>query len=373
MDAQRRMENLRKLEQLKQHLLELEKQYEKGKPLVNLVDNMVKLGSLYRGGPAADRLEFNQLQQEKRLLAEERRDWNRLSPNHLKLQAKVQQLYQLDRLLHEESETLHVLQQDKEKIEKALGSLRCRLNVAAPHDPRELENARRQQLLLENELSKVHHMLAHNSKKLEETVAGNARLEQELLVLRQKLQQSRQSQPDVPRILGTRSPQPFQTGSGAALEAELHRVQQLVGDLQRQRHELSAQVRNLTDRSRTLTQMTQQAGRAQALSPAPTHQQSHRKPRGAHVSWRETDLDTMQTIDHGADRSGHTTPTPPYADAERPPPPPEYNTYYSVSGAQSLGHNSQDLPQRLTLPLTQTTAPDDHQYNSGKSNLFLSN
>lgn len=308
MDAQRRLENLKKLEQLKQHLLELEKQYEKGKPLVNLVDNMVKLGSLYRGGPAADRLEFNQLQQEKRLLAEERRDWNRLSPNHLKLQAKVQQLYQLDRLLHEESETLHVLQQDKEKIERALGSLRCRLNVAAPADPRELEHARRQQLLLENELSKVHRMLAHNSRKLEETVAGNARLEQELLVLRQKLQESRE-----PRM-GTRSPQPHRLGPtdglpcAAGLEAELHRVQQLVGDLQRQRHELSLQVKHLTDRSRTLTQLTQQAGHTRTLSPSLSGDRTHgsqgkSKTRGAHLSWRETDLDTMQTVDHGADRS----------------------------------------------------------------------
>lgn len=70
-------------------------QYEKGKPLVNLVDNMVKLGSLYRVGaplPQAsgpllrDRLEFNHQVQERRLLAEERRDWDRLSPDHNQLQ-----------------------------------------------------------------------------------------------------------------------------------------------------------------------------------------------------------------------------------------------------------------------------------------------
>lgn len=40
----------------------------------------------------------------------------------------------------------------------------------------------------------------------------------------------------------------------AALEAELRRVQQLVGDLQRQRHELSAQVKQLTEKSDTLVQ-----------------------------------------------------------------------------------------------------------------------
>lgn len=145
-------------------------QYEKGKPLVNLVDNMVKLGSLYRNPSdqhyninVRDRLEFNQQIQEQRLLAEERRDWNRLSPNHMQLQTKVQQLYHLDRLLQEESGTLQCLQHDKEKIERALGGLRLRLNKCHK-DPTEIEQARKQQMHLENELSRVHYMLAQNSK-----------------------------------------------------------------------------------------------------------------------------------------------------------------------------------------------------------------
>lgn len=173
-------------------------QYEKDKPLVNLVDNMVKLGSLYRSSNdrnltphIRDRLEFNQQIQERRLLAEERRDWNRLNPNNFQLQEKVQQLYQLDRLIQEESGTLQNLQQDKEDIERALGGLRHKLHKGF-NDPAEIELARKQQASLENELSRVHLMLAQNSKKLEETVTGNARLEQELLVLKQKLQLSRQ-------------------------------------------------------------------------------------------------------------------------------------------------------------------------------------
>lgn len=68
---------------------------------------MVKLGSLYNRNTSngsssvaasrndlfqenmknhRDRLEFNQRVQEQRLLAEERRDWNRLSPDHGQLQ-----------------------------------------------------------------------------------------------------------------------------------------------------------------------------------------------------------------------------------------------------------------------------------------------
>lgn len=75
--------------------MDLEKQYEKSKPLVNLVDNMVKLGGLYRNGQSEyrkdgetvtlDRYEFNQRMQEKKFLQEERKQWDRVSPNHLEL------------------------------------------------------------------------------------------------------------------------------------------------------------------------------------------------------------------------------------------------------------------------------------------------
>lgn len=75
-------------------------QYKKGKPLVNLVDNMVKLGSLYRTGPPnrynqlmdyplKAKLEFNDRMQEQRLLAEEREEWERVSPDHSQLQVNI--------------------------------------------------------------------------------------------------------------------------------------------------------------------------------------------------------------------------------------------------------------------------------------------
>lgn len=81
------------MDYLKQHLLDLERQYEKSKPLVNLVDNMVKLGSLYRNDANArvqpatlDRMEFNQRMQERQMLQEEQQQWDRLSPNQAELQ-----------------------------------------------------------------------------------------------------------------------------------------------------------------------------------------------------------------------------------------------------------------------------------------------
>jgi len=86
-------------------------------------------------------------------------------------------------------------------------------------------------------------------------VAENARLEQELVVLRQKLQASRQgSETHHQWSAVALVPDSVSCGTTAALEAELQRVQQLVGDLQRQRQELSIQVRHLTEKSHTLVQ-----------------------------------------------------------------------------------------------------------------------
>jgi hypothetical protein len=86
-------------------------------------------------------------------------------------------------------------------------------------------------------------------------VAENARLEQELVVLRQKLQASRRgSEPHHQWSAVTFVPDSVSTGTTAALEAELRRVQQLVGDLQRQRQELSLQVQHLTEKSHSLVQ-----------------------------------------------------------------------------------------------------------------------
>lgn len=110
---------------------------------------------------------------------------------------------------------------------------------------------------------------------MEETVAANARLESELVVLRQKLQSSRRL-PDI----GAGGP------TVATLEAELKRVQLLVGDLQRQREDLSIQVRQLTEKSNTLSmQMNNDENEIRG------------KKRPANDTWVETDLDNITQED----------------------------------------------------------------------------
>lgn len=98
-------------------------------------------------------------------------------------------------------------------------------------------------------------------------MAENARLEQDLVVLRQKLQASRRYAGNITRDTSSTT---------APLEAELRRVQQLVGDLQRQRKELSIQVRQLTEKSHSLVQQ---------IRPQP----SHGKPSN-------TKYDTLQSV-----------------------------------------------------------------------------
>ena len=78
----------------------------------------------------------------------------------------MQQLYHFDQLLQEESGTLQNLQRDKEELERALGGIRARIKDTNGTSMA-VEAARKQQHLLERELSRVHYLLAENSKVVE--------------------------------------------------------------------------------------------------------------------------------------------------------------------------------------------------------------
>ncbi|XP_069361835.1 uncharacterized protein kmr isoform X5 [Maniola hyperantus] len=270
--AMEREESLQRLEQLKTQLMELENHYEKSKPLVQLVDNMVKLGSLYnRPGSTIERLERNQRLRQK-VLAEhavEQQRWleSAAAGKPLETEAarvRVAELWALEQELADEAAILQGLKTDKDAIDSLLTGVRSKLDSVNV-------GTRAQPSGLEAELARVHAMLAHNSKKLEQTVADNARLERELHHLRRALRAQRaniHAQPSHPT---------------AMLEDEVTRVQQLVSALQRQRQELSRAVRHLTQQSHAL-QITHDS------MPGKRHPMS---------SWQETNLDTGHTIDHG--------------------------------------------------------------------------
>ncbi|XP_059482898.1 uncharacterized protein LOC132201047 isoform X3 [Neocloeon triangulifer] len=371
LDAARRAEHLRRLEDLKRHLQEIEKQYEKGKPLVNLVDNMVKLGSMYRGSsinslprnsaitpPPMQRYDFNLHDQ--RLMADDRRDWNRLSPpEHAELQAKMQQFYHMERQLQEQTLILQNLQQDKTLLQRALGGLRHKL---ATSTGAEADRFIHQQRLLEREFSRVRHLLAMHSKKMEDIVVDNARIEHDIMMLRQKqMQASRMMERSAtPTMM-------VQGTSAAALELELRRVQTLVGDLQRQRHDLSAQ---LTEKRHSLTQTPELRGKIRSsTSPnnSPASLPSTPRLRRPSSSWLETDLDSMHTEDLGINTDSPLSPltdprAPLYVNTEimdyspngkdpitpddlSPPPPPAPEDPSLYNGSATTYYEPQDISE----------------------------
>ncbi|XP_076055602.1 uncharacterized protein LOC143033881 isoform X3 [Oratosquilla oratoria] len=303
LDVEHRQEHLGRLAAINHRLHDLDKQYEMGKPLINLVDNMVKLGSLYRGGdgrfshydqarhPAHqqisghDTLQFSRRMQERRIVAEDRREYELATPEQTDLEAKVMQLYKLDTMLHEESLTIQKLQRKKEMLENALLTLNTKSQHGANEGPVEVERRTKQRRNLEREISRLRTHLAASARKLEETAAENSRLEHEMMMLRQKIQ--------LTMARNAQRESMHSSLEARQIEAEMLRVQALLEDLQRRRLELSEQVQRLT---------TSQAGGdlrpsptgVVGAAPIPTRRRSH-------STWLETDLDRMITRDHGLD------------------------------------------------------------------------
>lgn len=92
-----RLELMGRMEVLREEVNKMEQQYEKTKPLVNLVDNMVKLGSLYRAGSmqwdsnsmssgmTLQRLRVNQKELERQLQLDDQKQWNKFDPTQIEL------------------------------------------------------------------------------------------------------------------------------------------------------------------------------------------------------------------------------------------------------------------------------------------------
>lgn len=96
-----RLELMGRQEVLREEVNKMEQQYEKTKPLMNLVDNMVKLGSLYRAGSMQwdtnsmnsgmnlQRLRVNQKELERRLQMDDQKQWNKFDSNQIELQVSA--------------------------------------------------------------------------------------------------------------------------------------------------------------------------------------------------------------------------------------------------------------------------------------------
>ncbi|CAG0896530.1 unnamed protein product [Darwinula stevensoni] len=288
---------------LADQLNELQTQYEIQRPLIHLVDNMVKLGSIYgEGGQGGrmrapeeiqEKLDFNHWIQERRMVAQDRKQWEKESPDQQELEAKIEQLYHLEVILRREAKVLQTLQKDKELLEGALQSVRLKLQQLGNSNPQEMEKLQRQQQQLERELGHVRSQLLQSSKKLEEAETENSRLEHELMVLRQKV------------LLALKHATSLQAHNLATqqLESELMRVQQLTRDLQRRRMELSKQVQQLTERCETSGSTLPKPTAQVRPSPSGVAGAAPIPARRKHSDvWLETDLDSAVSMDRGVDR-----------------------------------------------------------------------
>lgn len=168
-----------RLDRLSKQVVKLERQYEKKRPLINLLDNMVKLGALYknRSKPtrrsqtfleaqiqSRDQLQFIRDTQERNQLKEEMQYWNGVTPNQHDLQDKVNKLYSLEQVIQNDSNALHDFQKNKINIKGQLDVLNGGGPLNKYAAPAQLLEHNVKKERLEQELSGVHDHMATKSR-----------------------------------------------------------------------------------------------------------------------------------------------------------------------------------------------------------------
>lgn len=124
-----------------------------------------------------------------------------------------------------------------------------------------------------------------SQQNLEITVSQNSKLEKELLILRQKWQESRDRKNNSLN-LSTQNHQNDGLRIVDAFESELKKVRESVGDMKRQREELSMAVSQLT--------LDSQQPKCQAKVSKNVHHQNVYPSKYIEANWTETDIDSTQ-------------------------------------------------------------------------------
>ncbi|XP_053383532.1 uncharacterized protein LOC123535830 isoform X2 [Mercenaria mercenaria] len=302
-DGEKELQHRRYMD-LKHKLEEVEKKLEVYKPLVNLVCNMVTMGSLYGGdnlmlateyrkhllspeqySPPKKMLEFSRKHQEDRVIQEIEEDVKHLTQERADLEEKLNRLYDLDKVIQDQSFQVTSLKEDREMLERALGGL---LKKQDQHctNPRELDKLIQQQKTVEKELSRVLQQLAEASKELEETTAENNKLEHEVALLRSKVHGNVSRSKSAPSL----SSESLRTKM--KMEKDLAKVKNIMAGLSQEGARLQEMMSTLRKpKSATDPQSpTFQKGRLPG-----TDQRDGKKSDGS--TYYETDLDNGQSKD----------------------------------------------------------------------------
>ncbi|XP_022242194.1 uncharacterized protein LOC106459913 isoform X2 [Limulus polyphemus] len=300
---------------LYEELEDLQEQYELLRPLINLVENLVKLGTLSgaterksaslsrleRVGiekyiPSEKMLEFAHHLQERQKLRGEIEGVEMITIDSEGLEEKLSRLYQLDCLVQEESSHFASLQNDKEMLEQALNTVQEKLNERNWDSPVEMEKLRKQQRLIEKELSHIRSLLSQSAMRLEERTSEVCKVEHKILVLRQKIQHA---------LTASHRRKEMSSISKADLETELLRVQNFLESLSKRRQEISNVIETLKIKSKhkqlpSIQKVREGASGVIGSATLPPK----RKHRSAYM---ETDLDSSSSHELGVMRKPETT------------------------------------------------------------------
>ncbi|XP_074660851.1 uncharacterized protein LOC141913271 isoform X2 [Tubulanus polymorphus] len=276
----------------KAQINDLDNQIEVQKPLVNLLDNLVKMGSLYNGQtdmllsqykthmlspdqikPEKEMLTFTRQLQEDKLVKGQQDDIDQLRQEDADLEEKLRKLHLLDRELQELSVAVTSLREDKLMMEGAISDTK-REQHQRKDDPRDMELLDKQLQMQENQLSKIMFELAEKSKQLEEVRAENDKVEMDVTLLRSKVYDLSKS-----NSLPSMTSESYR--AKMKLKDELSQVQGIMDGLKSDAQQLSAAMNTLRKSNPDLT----------AVDSVPKKMKSK--------TYLETDMDTMRTVDIG--------------------------------------------------------------------------
>ncbi|XP_071493212.1 uncharacterized protein [Diadema antillarum] len=264
-------------------------------PLINLVDNLVRMGSLYGGdnhmiaqefygdkakkglpySPPKKLIEFSRRLEEEKLVQNLEADLKQLETTEdIELQEKIDQLRELDKKLQEISSRVNVLRNEKDKIENTLERLEQQISQEW-EDQETVARVEEQQRQLERQLTRVRSQLAQGTKELEEITAENGRIEHEVALMRSGME----GMEDISREKSADS-----VKEKLQMEREVSHVQSVMNGLERQRTALANQMDTL--------RRTQAKG-----SPGRVVQRKSSREALLSGPYAVTDLDTLKTVD----------------------------------------------------------------------------
>ncbi|GAB1608486.1 uncharacterized protein LOC115213919 isoform X1, partial [Argonauta hians] len=327
--------------ELKKQCDEVENKLEMYKPIENLVDNMVTMGSLYGGNnymlatqyrkhllhpdeyiPPKNMIEFSRRHEEEQIFQQIEKDIQELTQDEADLEEKMDRLYLLDRLIQENSLAVTSLKSDKESLE---GTLRGVLKeMSEPNDPQQLEHFHHKEQNIQKELSRTMQQLAESSKELEELNAESSKLEHEIALLRSKVHGDLNRSRTAATLSGDSSHTRYQ------IEKDLHRVQDVMHNLNKEGVRLSEALNTLK-------------------SPVTIEEDVNKTVKQA-TTYYETDIDTKITVDLALHHNSAAADDVEHVNSKFPEGRPDYVEYPQP--------NAVNLTERLNSPFEQNLVTD---------------